>query len=241
MAGDLLPEIAEAVERVRRAGREPLAVLDVDLTLLDNASRSRGIWSEWLHRVRDRLPGAEEAMVRAQTMPMVFGVKRNLAWLGVEDPDLVKDAVSFWLDAFFSDRWCRLDTALPGAVDAVLALREADVTVVYLTARPATMVEGTTARFRELGLPVAGPGTSLVMKQDRSERDGDFKARALGWIGRLGDPVVCADNEPGHVNAMLEAFPGALALQVGDRHSGGAPPLAAPARRVQRLIDGIVA
>jgi hypothetical protein len=225
--------------QARADGREPLAVLDVDLTLLDNAPRNRAIWGDWLHSVRDRLPDAEAAMVRAQTMPIAFGVMDNLRTLGVTDPGVCEEGFRFWRSAFTSDHYCRFDAPLPGAVRAVQLLREAEITVVYFTARPRRMMEATVARFGALGLPVGGPGAFLVMNDDSSLRDTAFKVGALAWIGRLGRPVLAADNEPSHANAMAAAFPHARVILVETRHSPGAPEPSPEILRFPSLLDAI--
>lgn len=235
----MLQCIVEAACQAREDGREPLAVLDVDLTLLDNAPRNRAIWVDWLHSVRGDLPGAEEAMVRAQTMPIAFGVMDNLHTLGVTDPAACDDGFRFWRSAFTSDHYCRFDAPLPGAVQAVRLLREADITVVYLTARPRRMMEATVSRFGALGLPVGGPGAFLVMNDDPATRDTAFKVGALGWIARLGRPVFAADNEPSHVNAMAAAFAHARVVLVETRHSPGAPETSPEILRFPSLLDAI--
>ncbi len=231
--------VGAAAAAVHQSGGLPLAVLDVDLTLIDNAPRNRAIWAAWLHEVRHRFPGAALAAVRAQTMPIVFGVRENLAALGVSAPDLVDAGFRFWLETFFTGRFAACDVALPGAVDAVRALRHLDVTIVYLTARPAALHAATVEKFTELGLPLAGPGAILVMKDREGEGDRAFKERALRWIGSVGTPILCADNEPGHVNAMQLAFPGARNMHVETRWSAGAPELIAAARRAPSLLAGL--
>lgn len=235
------PELAARADAIREAGHEPIAVLDVDLTLLDNAPRNRAIWGDWLHGLGARWDGAASAAVRAQTMPIVFGVAENLSALGVTDPELVKEGFRFWLRAFFDGEYCRLDVPLPGALEAVEILRASDVTVAYLTARPAAMAPGSAARFRELGFPVGEPGTLLAMKPTPREDDGAFKAGALAWLGRIGRPILCADNEPGHVNAMHAAFEGARCVLVDTRHSGSAPSLDPGIQRVPSLLDAVTA
>lgn len=224
------------ITAAKEAGEEPLALLDVDLTLLDNAARNRAIWADFAHSLRGRWSGAEAAVAAAATMPIVFGVLDNLATLEIPGA-LRQDGLRHWIKAFFSDRYLGLDTALPGALEAVLRLREAEVTVVYLTARPSRMVAGTVSRFVELGFPVAVPGTVLAMKPRPRDDDGEYKAGALDWIGRLGTPVLCADNEPGHVNAMHRRFPQAVSVLADTRHSAGAPPLEPGIARIASLLE----
>lgn len=223
------------VAAVRATGRLPLAILDIDLTLVDNAPRTRAILGDWLLTLRGRWPGAEAAIAFAQTMPIVFGAAANVRALGVDDEALLREGLAFWWERFFTARYAALDLPCPGAIDAARRLAAAGATLVYLTARPSTLADATANRFRELGLPVAEVGTVLVMKDDPREPDGAFKERALSWIGALGEVVLCADNEPGHVNAMHAAFPDALCIQVATRHSPGAPPLAPGARVVAHL------
>ncbi len=232
-------ELAARSAAVREQGGHPLAILDMDLTLLDNAPRTRAIWRSFCHAMRYRWPQAEEAMLRAQTMPIVFGVQENLVALGVPAGELAEEGLRFWIRHFFGDRYCRLDEPLPGDLAAVKALMAAGLSIVYLSARPQKMIEGTVARLRELDFPIGVPGTVLVMKDETREGDSAYKERALEFIGRLGQPLLAADNEPGHVNAMKVAFPEADCLLVETRHSAGAPPLRADCRRVASVLEGV--
>ncbi|MEC9072363.1 MAG: HAD family hydrolase [Myxococcota bacterium] len=234
----LSPWLSSQVEEIRERGKEPLALLDVDLTLVDNGPRNRAILGAWLHEVRDRWDGAEAAMVRAQTMPIVFGVGENLSSLGVTDESLRKEALSFWVKAFFHGPNCRHDTPLPGAVDAVHLLRANGITVAYVTARPEKMVPDTTACFRAMGFPVGVPGTILATKSPGAS-DEDHKAEACTWLGRLGEPLLCADNEPGHVNLMQGLYPRARAVLIETRHSASAPPLVSVAIRAGSLLEAV--
>ena len=233
-------ELEAMASAARARGRAPVAVLDIDLTLVENAPRTRQIWRLWLQSLGERWPPAAEALARVDTMPIVFGVMENLGALGVEDPALLKEGFRFWLEKFFDDTLCRLDVALPGAVEAVESLRAASITVAYLTARPAWMREGTVETMARLGFPVCTAGTMLVMKPDMDVADAIYKQEALGWIGSLGEVILAADNEPGHCNVMLAAFSEARVLHVNTRHSASAPPLNAGVDVVAALSDGVL-
>jgi phosphoglycolate phosphatase-like HAD superfamily hydrolase len=220
--------------RLSRA-RRPVAVLDVDLTLVENAGRTRALLADFC---RARLPARPELVAAALGLDLVFSVHENARRLGIPDA-LMGDVFPFWRRAFFDPAYLAHDTALAGAVDAVRTLREAGVSVVYLTARPRHLVTATCASFDRLGFPIGVAGTVLVTKEDDTEGDTAFKARALGWIGGLGEVVLVADNEPAHVNAMAAAFPEALALHVATRHSSPAPPLVEGAVVAPSLATGI--
>ncbi len=196
----------------------PVAVLDVDLTLVENAPRTRALLADFC------LARCPELADRAATMPLVFSIARNGAALGLPEP-LLAELPAFWLRTFFDPAYLRHDVLLEGAREAISHLRAAGVTVVYLTARPSTLAAATAASFEALGLPLGVAGTALVTKDDPRTSDGAFKQAAFAWIARLGQPVLVADNEPSHVNAMARAFPSALAVHVATRHSDGAPAL----------------
>ena len=234
-------ELARAIQEAQAKGRAPVAVLDIDLTLVENAPRTRQIWRLWLESLGDRWPDAKEALSRVDTMPIVFGVRENLATLGVVDEALGKEGFRFWLEKFFDDKLCRLDEALPEAVEAVQALYHAGVTIAYLTARPAWMREGTVETLSRLGFPMCIPRTVLVLKPDASVSDSAYKDEAMTWLASLGVVIVAADNEPGHCNGMRAIFDGARVLHVNTRHSQGAPALKSGVDVVAGLSEGVLA
>ncbi len=218
-------------QRVDRADH-PIAVLDVDLTLVENAPRTRALLVAFckMH--------CPDLIARAEAMPLVFSIARNAEALGLPEPLRAK-VPAFWWETFFHPDYLAHDTLLDGAAEAVGTLRAAGVTVVYLTARPSSLVAATSASFATLGLPLGVAGTALVTKDDPQVSDHAFKAGAFGWIRRLGQPVLVADNEPSHVNAMAAAFPDALAVHVATRHSEPAPPLAAGVQVSPSLLAAI--
>jgi hypothetical protein len=234
-------ELGRAIRSAQEQGRAPLAVLDIDLTLVENAPRTRRIWRLWLESLGERWSGGDAALKRVDTMPIVFGVRENLAALGVTDDVLGKEGFRFWLDKFFDDELCRLDEALPQAVQAVQALYDAGVTIAYLTARPAWMREGTVETLSRLGFPMCVPRTVLVLKPDITVSDGVYKEEAMTWLDSLGVVIVAADNEPGHCNGMRATFEGARVLHVNTRHSGGAPALQSGVDVVAALSEGVLA
>jgi hypothetical protein len=78
------------------------------------------------------------------------------------------------------------------------------------------------------------------MKPDMALTDEAFKQEAQAWIGSLGRVILAADNEPGHCNALLAAFPTSRVLHVNTRHSSWAPPLDDGVDVVAALADGVL-
>lgn len=215
-------------------GRLPLAILDVDLTLVDNAPRTRALLASFC---REHCPELEAGVA---SLELAFSVQKNAVALGI--PEHLHHLVfPHWRRTFFDPAYLEHDIALPGAVAAVLALVNAGVTVVYLTARPSRLAAATALSFASLGFPVGVAGTVLVTKSPEKLDDQAFKEQALDWIGRFGHPILVADNEPAHVNAMHAAFPGALAVHVATRHSEPAPVVASAAVIAASLAGAIIA
>ena len=223
-----------------QGGETPMALLDIDLTLVENAERNRAIWRDWMKTLVGRWSGAEQGALKVESMPIVFGVRENMGTLGVHEPALQEEGFRFWLDAFFSDEYARYDEPLEGAIEAVERLRSAGVTVAYVTARPERMAPVTVECLARFGFPIGVAGTLLVTRPKSASSDDEAKGEAYGWLGSLGRPILNADNEPGHVNATCIRFPDAMNVLVDTRHSPGAPGLSPEAIRVPRLLDAVL-
>lgn len=240
---EVVPADALALARSALAhGEHPVAVLDVDLTLIENGPRTRQVIADWLGALPLEPGRVARAIEHARTMPLVFSIRDNLravaAVLGRDDDgELLATGFAHWRHGFFDPDNLVHDVALDGAAEAVQRLVAAGVTVVYLTARPHEMAAGTVASMRALGFPIGVPHTVLATKPPGPETDQAFKVAALSWCARLGRVVLLAENEPAHANEMQRAFPEALTVLVGTRHSPRAPEPLAGVVRVARLLD----
>ncbi|NUP14363.1 MAG: HAD family hydrolase [Polyangiaceae bacterium] len=204
----------------------PVLVFDLDGTLLDNRPRVAQIFRELADTWRDRHPREAQALAAVASDDIVYGIKENLARLGVVDPTLVDEACGFWKDRFFTDEYLRYDTETPGARPFVRACYDAGATVVYLTGRDLpNMALGTFASLRDLGFPIGVVGTSLVTKPAFDIPDADFKHEVAPSLVRHGNVVATFDNEPANCNLFLKHLPAARCVFLDTHHAPDPPAL----------------
>jgi beta-phosphoglucomutase-like phosphatase (HAD superfamily) len=226
-------ELSGVFARIRAAraeGKTPLAIFDIDGTILDTAARTRDIFAAALDG-----PGAvvtpekPELAARIRQLPLADYAdepESTLARVGIVDTAFVRALKTRWNQDFFSNRYLLRDTAIPGAPAYLDSLHAAGCMIVYCTGRDAPrMLGGTAASLLDRGFPVGIPRTQLVMKPDKAIPDFDYKKAALADFALLGTVVAVYENEPRNINLLHSSFPSALAYYVDTKHSTGAPPV----------------
>lgn len=240
-----LASVQQAIADARRAGRSPVAIFDLDGTLLDPTPRTLRILAAGLseHDRPDAVAARRHLEALASLTPppgLPFRVEDVAARLALP-ADLVPALVERWRREFFTSRWLPLDVPIPGAGEFVAGLHAAGVRIVYLTGRGAAMEEGTVASLRARGFPLESVGSrsaaQLWMKPACRDpgcvppSDRAFKTAAFEAIAGPAEAVVAvAENEPGNLADLAARFPDAVALFVVSSHSPGAPPVPGGAR-----------
>lgn len=222
---DLLRSI---VQRCARApgDRSPIVVFDLDGTLMDNRPRTAAILQELARELHAEAHSEAERLAAAKTEELAYLLGDSLKRLGVDHPDLVHRAESFWRARFFTDSYLHHDVAVPGAVEFARACYTHGATLVYFTGRDLPyMGLGSFQSLRDLGFPIGVVGTELVCKPEASIPDEEFKRAEGPKLSRIGKVIAAFDNEPGNCNAFAEMFPQAASLFVDTQHLPGAPPL----------------
>ncbi len=204
----------------------PVVVFDLDGTLLDNRPRTVRILHElgqsW--QTRDREIG--DKLLAATADKLAYLLSDSLAKLGVTRTDVVAEAEVYWRERFFVDEYLKHDVEVPGAGLFARACYDAGAVLVYFTGRDLPLMGvGSFASLRDLGFPIAVPGTELVCKPDANMPDEAFKRLVGPEIARVGRVVAVFDNEPGNCNVLFGHFPESETVMVDTQHLPGAPAL----------------
>jgi hypothetical protein len=231
--------LGRIVERCRPVAGEPLplVVFDLDGTLMDNRPRTAVILQEFAVELRSESHHAADALAGAKAEHLAYLVTDSLRRLGVEHPELVERAQTFWRGRFFTDEYLKHDIAIAGSVELAQACYEAGAILVYFTGRDLPfMGPGSFQSLRDLGYPIGVIGTELVCKPDAKIPDEQFKREVVPQFRRVGRVVAAFDNEPGNCNAFAELCPGADVVFVDTQHLPGSPPLAGAVQVVGDLL-----
>ena len=213
----------------------PVVVFDLDGTLMDNRPRTLAILKELAHELRAEAHSSADRIAAAEAEELAYLLGDSMKKLGIEHPELVERAETFWKTRFFSDHYLKHDIAIPGSVEFAKACYEAGAILVYFTGRDLPLMGiGSFQSLRDLGYPIGVVGTELVCKPEASIPDELFKRAEGPKLRRVGHVVAAFDNEPGNCNAFLEMHPDAEVVFVDTQHLPGAPPLD---KRVQIVAD----
>jgi len=213
----------------------PVVVFDLDGTLMDNRPRTLAILQELATELHSEAHESASTLAKAEAEELAYLLADTLKKLGVEHPELVTRAESFWRERFFSDHYLKHDVAIAGAVEFARACYEAGAVLVYFTGRDLPLMGiGSFQSLRDLGFPIGIVGTELVCKPDARIPDEEFKRAEGPKLRRVGNVVAAFDNEPGNCNAFVEMTPEADVVFIDTQHLPGAPPLD---RRVKVVGD----
>jgi hypothetical protein len=214
----------------------PVVVFDLDGTLMDNRPRTARILQDLAHELRAEAHSAAEILAAARSEELAYLLGDSLKKLGIEHPDLLDRAETFWKERFFGDDYLKHDVAVEGSVELARACYEAGAVIVYFTGRDLPLMGiGSFQSLRDLGFPIGVVGTELVCKPDAKIPDEVFKRSEGPKLSRVGKVVAAFDNEPVNCNAFVEMCPGSDVVFVDTQHLPGAPPLHAPVHIVGDL------
>jgi len=190
-------------EELEPLPENPVAIIDIDSTIMDTAPRNRGI----LEAARRLFPQIEAVIPTMNDSDLGWGVAATAADRAGLSSFQRERLKSFWAERFFSNQWVACDHPYPGVRSFLFELKRHGLHLVYLTGRDEpNMCEGTIASFRRHDLPV-DKNTTFLFKPNAADDDITFKQSAIDAVRRIGVPVLAIDNEPGNANTFRHAFP----------------------------------
>ena len=233
--------LLEAAHREAHQGRDPMVVLDLDGTLYDCTARSWQILREYREVHGDSCPSVAAALDRLDPSNVEYTVEDTLTQVGIDDPSVIEQVVSFWQERFFRDDYVLFDVPLPGAVPFVRALFENGIVLCYLTGRTVPdMLVGTVRALLRDGFPIGTVRSQLVLKATVEQADLEHKRTTATYLAQRFAVIGAFDNEPGLCNLFREAFPHARVVQIGTVHRPDAPALAAGIERAPDFLSLVI-
>ena len=200
-------------QRVKEVPTLVSVVVDIDDTLVDTRKRMQAIWEHVLGR---RVPledvvslnlrrifekhASEEQKARASELQ-----RRFFGLLLCEDE--------------VGEEFARLDEPIPFATETLRKWGER-CTIVYLTGRPETTRDLTTAALELFGLPTEGVEMAMVALEDwRCGRVNEARKALLTSISERHDVVRVVDDFPGYFTIYQEMeIPERIGLRLSERY-----------------------
>lgn len=215
----------------------PIAVYDLDSTLFCTGPRNLAIARAFAHY----RPQIAPFLDRLDPQAMGWNIMQDLERVGFRDGAIHTELRAFWRATFFTDHFVKQDSAYPGAVALVKAVRKTGCLTFYLTGRDEPgMRKGTLEALALAGFPLPGEDVILRLKPTWEEEDLAFKMRVFQELQAMGEVVLAFENEPANANRFLHAFPGATVVLHATIHAPDPEPLDPGVHRVDSLtIEGI--
>ena len=212
---------------IQAQGHVPVAVFDLDETLIHSALRKALSYQEALVNNGAAL----DASFPGQAAKALAGIRQKgelairklenqydsnslFRQFGIFDPAFVAKLDSLMLPIYLSNEFIAQDTAYQGAVQLLAGIYQANGVVYFVTSRYVdTQMTATQQSLSHLHLFLDANRSRLMMRNE-GETSIAFKTRAFQSIqqslGTVGEVMIAAENEPENLNAMAVAFPNAI-------------------------------
>lgn len=209
----VLSEVLRRVDLVKKEGKLPVVVFDLDSTLFDVSRRSYEILQEWItHPSTQQYSDTVKALKTLKPDDMKYSLQdvwdaKKINPETAPHSESFKDAKKFWRDRFFSNDYMVHDEPTDGAVKFVQELYERGAKIVYLTGRDVPLMSfGTFDQLKQHEFPIEQERSRLILKPKRHIDDLEFKSKAAATIMGFGEVVASFENEPKNLVAMASVF-----------------------------------
>lgn len=202
----------------------PVVVSDLDETLIDSSTRRllsfRDAMTEQCGTERRgdcaKVAGINIEEIQALSNRYDFGPLFDRIGVSSTFRTLLEKRA---LEIYLSGKYLDLDQAVPGAVEFIQTEQARGAKVFFVSSRYDDVQRtGTLNSLQNLGLLIEGDRNEVILRA-RGMSSIEFKKKAFAEIRRWseshgGQVELVMENEPENMNAMLDAFPGAMAVFV---------------------------
>ncbi len=244
-----LSQIERSLDRLKQQHLRPVAIFDLDETLIHSAKRKvlsykKAIalnratlsqqWPRETNLAETQINQNAEALMRS--LPNQYDPTLFFQRLGICNQVFVKALEALMLPIYLSNEFISEDTAYRGAVQLLDLIYQAKGEVIFVSSRfQSTQESGTIKNLVDLYL-YQNSKQSFVFLRNDGERSVDFKQRAYTEIKsrmeRDESMLIVGENEPENFNLLTEFFPEAFAIFV----TGAIMNTEVPLKRVPSMI-----
>jgi hypothetical protein len=226
-----ITQIQNSLMQLKQAGQTPIAVFDLDETLIHSAKRKAMSFikaiernqallnSQWPTETKmayEKLTYSGDSLIRG--LSNQYDTAALFRKMGIRTASFVQKIDALALPIYLSNEFIYLDSALVGAVQLLNTVYRLQGKIYFVTARfKSTQYEETLRNLKTLGF-LQGSQQSFVVLRNDNEGSLDFKKRVFAQInasrGQNQVVALVGENEPENMNAMLVQFPNAIPVFV---------------------------
>jgi len=196
----------------------PIAVFDLDSTLINVQPRNQQILNEFIEEFLDKPKSAQVLPADWGTLETLYREAPHL------EPRLFNLAQNLWRDKFFSLEYLNYDRPMSDAVAFVQHLSDIGIKIIYLTGRNKNRLENPTRDQLEWFM---FPNGELHMKSMASEPDPSFKSNWFShfFIDKPNLRVPFFENEPSILSRVVAVSAGQVfPIWIDSTHSRAMKP-----------------
>ncbi|MFH1415804.1 MAG: nucleoside monophosphate kinase, partial [Elusimicrobiota bacterium] len=201
----VLNKVIRDAENAINRGQEPVAVFDINFTLLDNRKKILAILQKYAFENKQRYPKLSKWVKSLESDMVVYDVENTLRNIGINDNKLIKEMQEYFFEKFFTDEFSEYEESIPGAVEYVNRLHDMGIKIVYLTANWESFRGIRTRSLKRFGFPVDKKAVLEMKPDDIRTKIHIFKTETLK---EMKDPVIAVfDDQPAVLNHIKDTLP----------------------------------
>lgn len=244
-----LHHVQAGIQQAVYAGRRPVAVVDLDETMMHSSRRHVLAYVAAVQRNPSRFalyPIESQILLRTPVEKLHallmaqanrYDLKAWLGRLGIQNERFRKELDQQSLPIYLSNEFMHLDRAIHGAQALLEVFYRTGGEVYFVSSRYRSQQYEATVQRLILSRLYRNTRQSHIVLREDGEASLDFKVRAFEQIRRATQltqqVVLVAENEPENLNAMMKAFPSAMPVFVAGAVLNTAVPVAPNARLIR--------